>query len=82
MLWQEDIKLKQCQKQTRGFKTADYKSFDTKKEEEEWLKTQPRDKENHDEANEHNEKELQYPEQHIIKQNVNMKETRRKQYDD
>ena len=53
----------QCQKQTRGFKKADYKSFDTKKEAEEWLKTQPRDKENHDKANEHNEKELQYPEE-------------------
>ena len=53
----------QYQKQTRGFKKADYKSFDTKKEAGEWLMTQPRDKENHDEANGHNEKELQYPEE-------------------
>ena len=53
----------QCQNQTRGFKKADYKSFDTKKEAEEWLMTQPLDKENHDEANEHNEKELAYPEE-------------------
>ena len=27
----------QCQKQTRGFKTADYKSFHTEQEAEEWL---------------------------------------------
>ena len=40
----------QCQKQTRGFKKADYKSFDTKKEAEEWLITRLQNKENHDEA--------------------------------
>ena len=71
----------QCQKQTRGFKKADYKSFDTKKEAEEWLKMQPRDEENHNEQTSTMEKNYSTQKnlkQHIVKQNVNMEETTRK----